>query len=239
MSDEQLELWAPSGMVVHTAVDYAVAGARRVAIKAYLQKVHAYWDETVKAAYDHYIDLRDGKRKPFLVPAEEEEAALKQAMDAWLQAEDRRKLAEQAAADAAAKRVAEEERLALAVALAVVAPEAADALLEAPVEVAPTFMGPTVPQVVGVHVKKQLVISYPDPKATVLAVAAGHMLANAGRSMNPAILAFLKVFEPVKDAWWALSLPNCHDRAEIRRQAEKRGTEFKLPGVVAERKRTS
>lgn len=241
-----LEVWTSTALTIATREDYVAAGERRVAIKAYLAKVHAYWDPTIQSAYTHYVDLRDQKRKPFLAPAEAEDEALQKAMTAWLQADDARQQALQDAAVADARRVAEEERLQAAVALEAAAPgdahvqAAVDSLLDDPVDVAPVYLAPTVPVVTGLRgPTKRQVVTIVDPIATVLAVAAWVMLERLQKGPvspqhRPVIHAFLSTFHPA-DATWAVKV----DDVAVRRAAAQPRTAFKLAGVTVESKRTA
>lgn len=227
--------WQPVPVTVRSVADYEAAGARRAAIKAYLKGVHDYWDKDIDDAFQHHRNLC-AKRKRFLDPAETEERQLKDAMDVWLNAEDARRRAEQAAIEAEARRRAEDERLAAAEALANSAPgdahvqAAAESLLAEEIEIAPSYLAPVAPKIAGLRApsrRRQVEI---DTTAVVLAVAAGLMLdaldAVPSTPHAAAVRTFLNTFQPARNMAWAVTV----NEVAIRRAATNGF--FKLAGVT-------
>ena len=244
---EELQRWTAELPAVVTRADYDAVAARRKHIETYLEKAHAKFDPSCASTYKAWQDALVLRRE-FVQPAEEEDEELRKRQQAWVESEEARERLEAEQRRLVEFREAERRKLEDAVALSLVgestgdvaAIATAEAMLDAPVAVAPVFVPSVVPKgraVAGGQTKQGIEIVYTDTKATVLAIAAGYMSdVNKLRSSRPdadvqAVDAFLKQFTPVFEGIAMLSIA----QGETRRRIERGGETFVLPGVTVKR----
>lgn len=250
---------------IRTADDYQAAGELKVACRKLRQGIALWFRGTpaqpgmIPKAHASHQELCT-KEAGALKPLKDADDLLERKMLAWKAADKKRQAAEQQAAEAAAQRVAEDERLAQAVALANEAEakgdaalmRAAEELVELPLDVAPVYVGSSVPKVAGVVSKKEPHVEVTDMRALVLAVAAGVMkeeararLASYTVQEHVAIVGFLSKFEPTSYAALegvrydkagridGLGVLDVHMKW-LRDEYGRRRESFKLAGVLAE-----
>ena len=127
-------------LTVTTQAEYQAAGDFLLHLKAVRERINAVFDTPILAAHQAHKAALAAKAK-VVGPVAEADALVRLTVSNYLQAEERTRKAAEAVALAASTKVEEEARLAQATALEQAGlPDAADALLSAPMVVPPMVM---------------------------------------------------------------------------------------------------
>lgn len=158
---------------ITTAGDFQAAGNVLLSIKAAAKRVENVFGPVVKAAHAAWKQAT-ATREQFLAPLNEAESRVKRAMVSYEQAERERAERERAAAEEAARKAADEQRLREAVAVEQVAgPEAAQAVLEAPMPAVTLPPAPPPTKASGVSFRDVYTAEVYDLRVLAAAIAAG------------------------------------------------------------------
>ncbi len=160
------------------AATYEQAGENVKAIVAFENAWTDYWEPLRKAARS-VVDMILEKKGGPLVTSEQKKKAQKSVASKWFDEQERKRMEEQRAAEAAARKRAEDEALAEAAALEKVGtPEAkaeAAQIVESPVVVPQVVVRTAVPTGYGGMVRKTWKAEVTDIKALARAVLAGQV----------------------------------------------------------------
>jgi hypothetical protein len=172
---EQMAMSIPAhakALKIIDAASYQRGGELIVAIKGLRKQIDECFDPIVKKAHEAHKEAVAQKKK-VEAPLVEAEGLLKPALAAWDTKQEELRRAEQRRLEEEARKRAEDEQLAYAAqAERCGDKEAAQAILDAPVEVAPVIMT-TAPKLAGVSYRETWSAQVTDMMALVKAVAAG------------------------------------------------------------------
>lgn len=152
---------------------YQRGGEILVAVKGLRKQIDACFDPIIKKAYEAHKEAKAQKTK-VEAPLVEGEGILKSAMATYNTEQERRAEEARQRAEADARKRAEDEQVAAAAQAETEGDKAtAEAILNAPVEVAPIVAPPPSPKVAGVSYRENWSAQVTDTMALIKAVAAG------------------------------------------------------------------
>lgn len=167
------ELAIAGEIVVKDSATYKMAGETWKSLTALEKKIKAYWEDDVSSALKLHRSLV-AKRDAMLVPVGERKNALRLDMKTFEDEQERIRRIEQAKAEEAARKAAEEAALVQAVALESNGHKAAaEAVIAAPVVVPAVFVPKTTPTGFGNATRRTWGAEVTDLMALVKAVASG------------------------------------------------------------------
>jgi len=188
-------------IVVRDAGSYQAAGETWKELTGLEKRIKAYWEDDVETARNLHKSLV-AKRDAMLVPVGEQKNALRLGMKTFEDEQERARRAAQAAAEAEARRIAEEAALARAVALEAGGNKAAaEAVMAAPVVPAPVVVEKTVPAGFGGATRRTWGAEVFDKLALVKAVAEGKAPLEAVEASGPVLNGMARALKG------ALSIP--------------------------------